>query len=328
VVATADVHLRAAGARGAVLALGRVAEDWGITLGEAYTDVHPGNVVYRCTLRDGTPAVIKTEPDRVGEDEFLTGIDALVLYAGRGMVQMLQVDRDERIVLMERVVPGGPLWREPIDRALEAAASVMLKLRSPPPDRHSFPNVREYHRAWPNHIRLYGGLGPIDADLFETSERLFLDLCESSAEPVVLHGDLHYGNVLSSERDGWLAIDPKSVTGEPCYEVGDLFRNRIDELYETADPVRAMRGRVEQVADLTGFDAERIRLWALAQAVLSEVWTADDPSRASDIDMRAAPPPEGCRSSRVVLRGLTRSGARSGRTCASRGAKVGIRRRD
>jgi len=184
------------------------------------------------------------------------------------MVQVLQVDRDERIVLMERVVPGEPLWRGPIDRALEA--------------------VRDYHRAWPNHTRLYGGPGPIDADEFETSERLFLDLCESSAEPVVLHGDLHYGNVLSSERDGWLAIDPKGVTGEPCYEVGDLFRNRIDELYETADPVRAMRGRVEQVADLTGFDAERIPLWALAQAVLSEVWTADDPSRASDIDMRAA----------------------------------------
>ena len=203
------------------------------------------------------------------------------------MVQLLQVDRDERIVLMERVVPGEPLWLAPIDRALEAAASVMSKLRSPPPDGHSFPNVREYHRAWPNHIRLYGGPGPIDADLFEMGERVFLDLCESSAEPVVLHGDLHYGNVLSSEREGWLAIDPKGVIGEPCYEVGDLLRNRVDELSETGDPVRAMGRRVEQVAHLTGFNSERIRLWALAQAVLSEVWTADDPSRASDIDMRA-----------------------------------------
>jgi streptomycin 6-kinase len=85
-----------------------------------------------------------------------------------------------------------------------------------------------------------------------------------------------------------LAIDPKGVTGEPCYEVGDLFRNRVEELYEYSDPVRAMRRRVDAVADLTGFDPERVRAWALAQAVLSEVWTADDPARAQDVDMRAA----------------------------------------
>jgi len=268
--------------------LTRAVDKWGITLGGPYVDVHPGNLVYRCTLRDGTPAVIKTEPDRAPDDEFLTGLDALIFYGGRGMVHVLEVARDERIVLMERVVPGETLWQAPIDRALEAVASVMSKLRGAPPKGHSFPDVRVYHRAWPNHVRLYGGPGPIDADLFEIGERLFIALCDSAAEPVVLHGDLHYGNVLSSDREEWLAIDPKGVIGEPCYEVGDLFRNRVDELYESSDPVRAMRLRVEAVADLTGFDAERVRSWALAQAVLSEIWTADDPARAQDVDMRAA----------------------------------------
>ncbi|MGH2491732.1 MAG: aminoglycoside phosphotransferase family protein [Candidatus Limnocylindria bacterium] len=268
--------------------LARAVDRWGITLGEPYLDVYPDNLVYRCRLRDGTPAVIKSEPDRGGDDEFLTGIDAMVLYAGRGMVRVLEVARDERIVLMERVVPGETLWQAPIDQALEAVGSVMAKLRMEPPDRHTFPDVRAYHRAWPNHVRLYGGAGPIDADLFEIGERLFVELCDSSSAPVVLHGDLHYGNVLSSDRDGWLAIDPKGVSGEPCYEVGDVFRNRVEELYETPDPVQAMRRRVEALADLTGFDRERIRLWALAQAVLSEVWSADDPGRPVRVDLRAA----------------------------------------
>jgi streptomycin 6-kinase len=268
--------------------LTRAIERWGVALGEPYVDVYPGNLVYRCTLRDGTPAAIKTEPDRAPNDEFLTGVDALVFYGGRGMVRVLEVAREDRIVLMERVVPGKTLWHAPIDPALEAVASVMSKLRGAPPKGHSFPHVRAYHRAWPNHLRLYSGAGPIDADLLEIAERLFIELCESSAKPVVLHGDLHYGNVLSSDREGWLAIDPKGVIGEPCYEVGDLFRNRIDELYESSDPVQAMRRRMNAVADLTGFDPERIRAWALAQAVLSEVWTADDPARAQDVDMRAA----------------------------------------
>lgn len=267
--------------------LTRAVDSWAITLGEPYADVYPGNLVHRCTLRDGTPAVIKTEPKRTGEDEFLTGIDALVLYAGRGMVRMLEVDRDQRIVLMERIVPGDPLWHRPIGRAVEAVAWVMAQLRTAPPDQRLFPDVRAYHRAWPNHVRLYGGPGPIDADLFELGERLFLELCDSSTAPVVLHGDLHYGNVLSSDRERWSAIDPKGVSGEPCYEVGALFRNRVDELYGSPDPVHAMRWRVEAVADLTGFDRERIRLWALAQAVLSEIWSADD-GRGADLDLRAA----------------------------------------
>jgi len=268
--------------------LTRTAERWAIRLGAPYADVYPGNLAYRCTLRDGTPAVIKTEPERASEDEFLTGIDALVLYAGRGMVRVLEVARDERIVLMELVVPGETLWREPIGRALEAVASVIAKLRLTPPDQHSFPDVRAYRRAWPNHVRLYGGPGPIDADLFDIGERLFIELCDGSAAHVVLHGDLHYGNVLSSDRERWLAIDPKGVTGEPCYEVGALFRNRVDELFESADPVQAMRWRVDALADVTGFDRERIRLWGLSQAVLSEVWTADNPSRAGHVDLRAA----------------------------------------
>ena len=276
------------GEPGSLARLTRAAERWGLTLEEPYADVYPGNLVYRCALRDGTPAVIKTEPDRLAGDEFLPGLDALLVYGGHGMVRVLEAARDDRVVLMERVVPGQTLWRAPIDDALEALASVMSKLRALPPEGHAFPAARSYQRAWPNHRRLYGGAGPIDADLFEIGERLFIELCDSSAASVVLHGDLHYGNVLSSDREGWLAIDPKGVAGEPSYEVGDLFRNRVDELYESSDPVRAMRRRVDTVADLTGFDRERIRGWALVQAVLSEVWTADDPSRASDVDLRSA----------------------------------------
>jgi len=264
------------------------AKRWHVTLGAPFADVYPGNLVYRCTFADGTHAVIKTEPPRPDEDEFLHGIDAIALYGGSGMVRLLAVDRAARVILMEQVEPGEPLWDVPIAHALEALAATMAKLRRAPPDPDSFPHIRAYRRAWPNHRRLYGGVGPIDADLFELGERMFLELCDTSGAPVVLHGDLHYGNVLRSDRDGWLAIDPRGVSGEPCYEVGALFRNRVEELYGSPDPIEAMRRRVAGVADLTGFDRERVRRWAFAQAVLSEIWSADDPDKPLHIDMRAA----------------------------------------
>ena len=286
-MAEAHLHLRPAGARRTVLGLQRAAEEWAITLGEPYANVYPGNLVYPCTLADGTPAVIKTEPQQSGDDEFISGVAALMLYGGRGMARVIRFDAERRVLLMERVLPGEELWHLPIERALRAAALVMSKLRAPPPRPHEFLDVRAFRRAWSGHVETYGGPGPIDADLFEIGERGFLEMCESSANAVVLHGDLHYGNVLSSDREEWLAIDPKGLIGEPCYEVGDLLRNRVDELFETADAVAAMRRRVEMLADLTGLDRERVRLWGLSQAVLSEIWSTEE-RRVSRVDMRAA----------------------------------------
>ena len=61
-------------------------------------------------LPDGIHAVIKTEPEWTGDDGFFTGLDALLLYSGRGMVQVLEVSREERTVLLERIEPGETLW--------------------------------------------------------------------------------------------------------------------------------------------------------------------------------------------------------------------------
>ena len=96
-------------------------------------------------------------------------------------------------------------------------------------------------------------------------------------------------NVLSSDREGWLAIDPERSRGRAVRTRSAISSATVSTSSTSPQiAVRAMRRRVETVADLTGFDRERIREWALAQAVLSEIWTADDVSRASHVDLRAA----------------------------------------
>ena len=39
----------------------------------------------------------------------------------------------------------------------------------------------------------------------------------------VIHGDLHYGNVLTADREPWLAIDPKPINGDRHYEVAPML---------------------------------------------------------------------------------------------------------
>lgn len=104
---------------------------------------------------------------------------------------------------------------------------------------------------------------------------MFDELCASATERVVLHGDLHHDNVLSSEREPWLAIDPHGVVGDPGYEVGTLLYNpdpsRTDDVVQSLLPAR-----IEQLADGLNMAVVRVVAWGFVQAVLSEVWTAEN----------------------------------------------------
>ena len=42
---------------------------------------------------------------------------------------------------------------------------------------------------------------------------------------VVLHGDIHHGNVLDGGERGWLAIDPKGLLGERTFDFVNILRN-------------------------------------------------------------------------------------------------------
>src|SRR5207245_1532988 len=115
------------------------------------------------------------------------------------------------------------------------------------------------------------------ADLVEEAERLFAELIPSMAEPpVLLHGDLHHENIVSAERQPWLALDPKGLVGEPAYEVGALLRNQLPEPLDVPETSRILARRIDQLSEELGFERSRLRDWGLAQAVLSAWWSYED----------------------------------------------------
>ena len=50
-------------------------------------------------------------------------------------------------------------------------------------------------------------------------------LLDTQRDVVVLHGDLHHGNVLDFGDRGWLAIDPKGLLGESTFDYVNILRN-------------------------------------------------------------------------------------------------------
>ncbi|MDT5156370.1 MAG: streptomycin 6-kinase [Acidobacteriota bacterium] len=224
--------------------------------------------------------------------ELMSEIEALRMMEGRGAVRLFDADAEAGALLLERLEPGTQLVAlcEVDDaRATSAAASVMRKLWHPVPTKHSFPSVADWGRGFQRmRERFGGGNGPFPRKLVDEAESLFAELLSTAAEPVLLHGDLHHGNILAATRVPWLAIDPKGLVGEPAYEVGALLRNPLPQLLDWPEPVRVSERRIAQLADELGFDKARIRGWGLAQAVLAGWWSIEDTGKGGEFGIAAA----------------------------------------
>ena len=256
----------------AILAAGE--KRWGLTIGAPVGNLS-FNYVAHAVLADGTEAIVKTGLT----DEFPAQTEALRYCAGQGMVQLLAYDEQEKVMLMERVQPGTTLRAVENDEvAISAAAAVMRRLWRPLPAQHyPFPTIDDWGKTFARIRKQYaGGPCPMPYEYLDRAEQLYAELSASMAEPVLLHGDLHQDNILSSQREPWLAIDPKGVIGEPAYDTGALLRNFLPDILSYPNPKQLMTRRIDQLSAELDIERERIANWGFAQAVLSMLWCIED----------------------------------------------------
>ena len=233
------------------------------------------NYVVRARRADGSPVALKLG---VPHRELLTEIEALRLYDGRGCARLLASDPAGGALLLERLAPGTMLVSiDDDERATRIAARVMQQLWRPVPEQHSFPTTAQWAGGMQRLRATFdGSCGPFPRRLVEAAERLFRELLDSSQPPVLLHGDLHHYNILAAQREPWLAIDPKGLSGEPLYETGALLRNPLPQVASRSDLRRTLARRAAILAETLQADRQRILAWALAQAVLSSWWSYED----------------------------------------------------
>lgn len=250
------------------------AEEWGLAVGEPCQPSGYCSLALRATRAGGAPCVLKLGfPDEWSEHEGT----ALRHYAGGAAVELYAEDRARRALLLERCEPGTSLLAEPDDVATRIVAETLLDLWSPPPEGHPYPLLADGPERWAAAVRASPVLPPRLRD--ETLDVLGW-LRDDPADPVVLHCDLHPGNVLRAARRPWLAIDPKPAVGERAYDLAPVIRDRA-----TAEVAPR---RLAIVTEVTGLDQARVRGWALAQAVEGAASCHHDGDTAGADDFVAA----------------------------------------
>ncbi len=257
---------------------------WDITVGAPF---QPGGVtsfVAPATDRQGRGLVYKIT---VPHDEAAGETVALGAYGGDGAVELLASRPDSYEALLERAIPGTDLWSVDDDRErIEATCGLMARLWRPVPESS------------------IGGLAPVAARWADITERRLITLelpwisspiergidllrtlpRDQAADAVLLHGDLHPGNILAAEREPWLVIDPKPLVGDPAFEPVQILTQRAGRIAEPPEP-DAVASRLTRIAGLVALDPERIGLWALARTAEWSMWSFE---RGDTIDAAVA----------------------------------------
>jgi streptomycin 6-kinase len=111
-------------------------------------------------------------------------------------------------------------------------------------------------------------------------------LLATPAANVGLHGDVHHGNVLDFAADGWLAIDPKHVVGDPGFDFANILCN--PDARVALAPGRLER-QIGVIAAETGIEVDRMLRWTLAWAGLSSCWSersGEDAGHVLEVGLR------------------------------------------
>ncbi|WP_224277099.1 aminoglycoside phosphotransferase family protein [Nocardioides lacusdianchii] len=236
------------------------------------------SLVLPVTDADGTAGALKITFD--GDEESLHEALALQHWGGAGAVRLLRADPRRRALLLAWL-PGPDLADTWDVEACEAVGGLYGRLHIPALPQLA--SVESYVEGW---LRDLEGLGrdvPVPRRYVEQALALGRALLADAAAPVVVHGDLHYANVMADAAGEWVAIDPKPMAGDPHYEPAPLLWNRMEELSGAGavGSVRdGLRRRFHAVVDAGGLDEDRARDWVVVRMVINAGWTVEDARRA------------------------------------------------
>jgi streptomycin 6-kinase len=238
------------------------AEAWSLELGEPFPYAF-ASLALPAVDADGADVVLKVAfPDRESAHEG----DALAAWGGNGAVRLLDRDRERHALLIERCRPGTSLEDVDPEAALDVVIGLLPRLWIAADE--PFRPLADEAAWWLSYLpdRWEAAGRRFERRLVDAAVNALEELAASQGEQVLLHQDLHGGNVLADGR-AWLAIDPKPLAGERDFDVASLLRDRRPELAADPAPERRVRRRLDRLAGDLALDRERARRWGVIHAL-------------------------------------------------------------
>ena len=210
---------------------------------------------------------------------------ALQKWQGAGAVRLLRADPRRRAMLLERLEDRALDTVDAVE-ACEVVAGLYGRLHVPAPPQMDLLSQRA--AGWGRALRALPRGAPVPRRLVEQAASLAEELAgDPATDGRLIHGDLHFQNVLAADRGPWLAIDPRPLSGDPHAEPAPMLWNRWDEVVATGDVRGAVRERFFTLVDLAGLDEDRARAWVVVRELVrvTDHLAAPSARRVADDDV-------------------------------------------
>ncbi|GAB3423968.1 aminoglycoside phosphotransferase family protein [Flindersiella endophytica] len=257
---------------------------WGCTPAAAIRFGQVG-VILPVQRRDGLPAVLKisfTHPGNRYEAQ------AFAVWGGRGAVRLYERDDAKFAMLLEQAE-----WQTlddlgDIDQATAVLGRLARRLAVPAPPE--LPRLSDRAGSWEQEL-LDGAARPgsrLTRKALEAALATVEDLARKQPETMV-HGDLHFGNVVRSHREPWLVVDPKGLAGDLASDAFRVLVRGADSLFQAADLGAELRRRLAIFADAAQTDRDRAYRWLQLDAAIAAThdeepaWVSTFLARVADL---------------------------------------------
>lgn len=199
---------------------------------------------------------------------------ALEAFGGNGAVKLINFDAELTAMLIEKAVEGATLSEvcgEDFGKAVEIAVDVMRKLPRQPPNKSDFINLE----SWIDGLNRAANVG-FEPEKVCQAQKFFGELCKPFENKILLHGDIHFDNILSAKREPFLLIDPKGIVGEIGYEIAVFLNDLAGWTSHLVNQKEVLNSAIESFSRAFSVGAEDLRKWSYSFAVLSAWWMLED----------------------------------------------------
>ncbi len=139
-----------------------------------------------------------------------------------------------------------------------------------PPKDSEFPMLDEWFKSFNKKRK------SLPLIQFSKAARYLKKLNSENEKHFVLHADFHHENILSSEREDFLAIDPKGMVGNVGYDLAVFLNNHAIWIRSEKNFEKKLNIAVEKFSEAFNISEKKLKQWAFAQQVLSAWWHFED----------------------------------------------------
>lgn len=253
--------------------IGELEKNWSLKIDKKPFPNLSYHYVAPCLCADESEAVVKI--GFPGEAAYiLNEVKMLKFMNGGRLVKLLRFDEKRFAMLLEKLTPGENLKTVCLDddsKAVEIAIKTMKKFWRKPPENHDFQMLEKWFDGLMEAERI--NFAP---EYTRKALTFFEKLNAPADSQMLLHGDFHHENILSAEREPFLAIDPKGIVGNIGYDITVFLINHANWLAGKPDFQEKLDDAIGKFSEAFEIEPQDLRKWTFAHSVLSAWWTFEE----------------------------------------------------